>query len=120
MNQPVRARHFIALFAAYVVALQALLLPLSLGVGGTLGAGLCAAAQSVENSSLPAGDTSGCPCAAGCGMPCCIHALGGPPQTATVFVALQSAAAAPIIAPDHVIHISDRRQPQIPRAPPFA
>jgi hypothetical protein len=120
MNEPVRSRRLIAVIATYVVALQALLLPLSLAIGGTLDASLCAAAQTAANAPSPAGDTSGCPCAAGCGMPCCVHVLGGAPQTAIALAASPSTVAVPTTAPDRAVHISERRQPQNPRAPPPA
>jgi hypothetical protein len=120
MNQPVRSRRLIAVVAAYVVALQALLLPLSLPIGGMLDASLCAAAQTVANAPSPAGDTSGCPCAAGCGMPCCVHALGGPLQRAIALAVLPSTVAVLATAPGRAVHISERRQPQNPRAPPPA
>jgi hypothetical protein len=119
MTRPARARRFIALFAAYVVALQALLLPLSVAVGGTLATSLCADAQTFENQP-PASHPDGCPCAAGCGMQCCIHALSGPPQMTIVVVDLRAGLAPAAIGTDHAIWVPERRQPQIPRAPPAA
>jgi hypothetical protein len=109
----------IALAAAYVVALQALLLPLSIAAGGPFGSSLCAASTSVEGQPTPGSHDSGCPCAAGCGTQCCVQTLAGPPQFTfvpehTLTIAM---APAPLIAP--VILLADRR-PQIPRAPPAA
>ena len=75
MSRRSRTLRFIALFAAYVVALQALLLPLSVAVGGTLDLTPCAAATSAGSTQTPASHQTGCPCAAGCGMQCCVHAL---------------------------------------------
>jgi hypothetical protein len=76
MTESARSRGFIALIAAYAVALQTLLLPLSV-VAGAQSSGLCLSAAS---SGQPAGDHSGCPCAAGCGLHCCAQASALPPQ----------------------------------------
>ena len=54
------ARRSIALAAAYVVALQALLLPLGLA-GSALAGAHCAPGAPAQHQS------DGCPCAAGCG-----------------------------------------------------
>src|SRR5262249_4572539 len=67
MTESARSRGFIALFAAYAVALQALLLPLTVAAGAQ-NSGLCLSAASAGH---PTGDQSGCPCAAGCGLQCC-------------------------------------------------
>jgi hypothetical protein len=80
MSSPHRSTRLIALIAAYVVALQALLLPLAVVAGGVTNFGLCSAGASAADTQSPAGDQSGCPCAAGCGMQCCGHLLAGPPQ----------------------------------------
>jgi hypothetical protein len=109
----------IALAAAYVVALQALLLPLSIAAGGPFGSSLCAASASIEGQSAPGSHDSSCPCAAGCGTQCCVQTLAAPPQFtfAAVLSRVIAMAPAPAIAP--VIRLADRR-PQIPRAPPVA
>jgi hypothetical protein len=44
MTNSARSQGIIALFAAYVVALQALLLPLSVAAGPLAGSGLCVSA----------------------------------------------------------------------------
>jgi hypothetical protein len=119
MSEFFQSRRLVALAAAYVVALQALLLPLSVAAGGMFNFSLCTAATSVDGSSPPAGHDSGCPCAAGCGMQCCVHALAAPPPD-VVALDLTGAVAmipAPVITP--VIRLADR-SPQIPRAPPAA
>jgi hypothetical protein len=119
MSEFFQSRRLVALTAAYVVALQALLLPLSVAAGGTFNFSLCTAATSVDGSSPPAGHDSGCPCAAGCGMQCCVHALAAPPPD-VVALDLTGAVAmipAPVITP--VIRLADP-SPQIPRAPPAA
>jgi hypothetical protein len=116
MSKSVRPRRFIAVFAAYTVALQALLLPLSVAIGGPLGNTLCGA--SVEGSPSPVSHESGCPCAAGCGMQCCIHALGGPPEIAVAIAEMHVGAVAPAPYLAAVSQPNDRRGPQIPRAPP--
>src|SRR5664279_118193 len=79
------SRRIIALIAAYVVALQALLLPLSVAAGSPFESSLCAAAASVDHAPSPAGHDGGCPCAAGCGMQCCLQTFVSPPQTMVAF-----------------------------------
>ena len=117
MSKSVRSRRLIALAAAYVVALQALLLPLSMAAASPFASSLCAAAASDIGSHAPAGHDSGCPCAAGCGMQCCVQTLASPPPV-TVRPGLTRAiimTPAPAIEP--VIRLADR-SPQVPRAPP--
>jgi hypothetical protein len=119
MSQPRRSRPFIALAAAYVIALQALLLPLSVAVGGSPFFSLCSAGASVASSQSPAGHPTGCPCAAGCGMQCCAHALAGPPQA---LIALDLAQVGALLSPpalEPVIRLAVR-SPQLARAPPAA
>jgi len=117
MGKAVQSRRIIALAAAYVVALQALLLPLSVAAG-PFTANLCAVGTSVDGSPSPAGHDPGCPCAAGCGMQCCVQTLDRPPQIIAVKLGVTRAIAmtpAPTIVP--VIRMADR-SPQVPRAPP--
>lgn len=119
MSQPHRARPIIALVAAYVIALQVLLLPLSVAVGGAPFFSLCSAGTSVASSQSPAGHQDGCPCAGGCGMQCCVHTLAGPPQSVTIIgltqigLLLVPAVVEPVIRPA-------ARSPQVARAPPIA
>jgi hypothetical protein len=119
MSRTIRARHLIAVIAAYVVALQALLLPLSVAAGSPFATTLCAAAASDDGAPSPSNHDSGCPCAAGCGMQCCAQTFVGPAQitlapgvTRAVTMTL-----APVLEP--VVRMADRG-PQIPRAPPAA
>jgi hypothetical protein len=119
MSKPVRSRRIVALFAAYMVALQALLLPLSVAVGGPLGLSHCAATASVEGSPSPASHQTGLPCAAGCGMQCCSQALTGPPPIAIAVADMRASVMTPVPSIEPVIRPADRR-PQIPRAPPAA
>jgi hypothetical protein len=120
MSEPSRSRQIIALVAAYVVALQALLLPLSLAAGASPDFSLCSAATSVASpQSGPGHGSTGCPCAAGCGMQCCVHALAGPPQ-AIIVLALTSVGG---LAPPPAFAQVARpwlRSPQLARAPPAA
>jgi hypothetical protein len=82
MNRPYRPTRLLAIAAAYVIALQALLLPLSVAAGSPFIASLCAASASTDGAPAPAShNPSGCPCAAGCGMHCHFHALATPVQT---------------------------------------
>lgn len=118
MSESTRSRRVIALFAAYVVALQALLLPLSVAAG-PFKATLCAAAMSDDGSPTPAGHDSGCPCAAGCGTQCCVQTLAGPPVVAVMLDLTCAIAMAPAPAIEPIFRVADR-SPQIPRAPPAA
>ena len=113
MSQPKPARRVIALIAAYVVALQALLLPLSVAAGGPLQTSLC----SETSNGAPVKHDGGCPCAAGCGMQCHMPALAGPPQIAIADLPVRSVGmnAAPVFDP--VVRIADRG-PHSQRAPP--
>jgi hypothetical protein len=117
MSEPVRSRRIIALTAAYVVALQALLLPLSVAAGSALAGSVCA--SSAGQTQAPAGDDTGCPCAAGCGMQCFAQVLPASPQasTAVTRTLAHMMAAAPQLAPAERV---DFRHPQNPRAPPAA
>jgi hypothetical protein len=120
MRQPLRSRRIVALAAAYVVALQASLLPLSLAVGASPGTSLCSAATSAAGPQSGTGHGgSGCPCAAGCGMQCGIHALAGSPQAAIVLALTGAARLTPPPALTQVAR-SWLRSPQLARAPPAA
>ncbi len=119
MRQPRRSRPFFALAAAYVIALQALLLPLSVAVGGSTFFSLCSAGASVASSQSPADRQTGCPCAGGCGMQCCVHALAGPPQTLIALGIAQVGVLRPPAALEPVVR-SAMRSPQVARAPPAA
>lgn len=87
-------RRLMALFAAYVVALQVLLLPLTVAAGATFEPGLCNAGA--DGAPAPAGHDNGCGCAAGCGLHCCAQALAVPPQ-AVALVGPASVTAAPAL-----------------------
>jgi hypothetical protein len=111
-----RSRRIVALAAAYVIGLQALLLPLSVAAGGVL-VPLCSGQASVGNAQGPVGHDNGCPCAAGCGMQCGAHALAGPPQTVIAFGAFSAASLLPPPAIDAPPRLAVRN-PQLARAPP--
>ena len=66
-----------------MVALQALLLPLTIAAGATFEPHLCAAA-SADGAPPPVSHDSVCPCAAGCGMHCCAQVLAVPPQAVSL------------------------------------
>jgi hypothetical protein len=120
MIRRARFLRVVALLAAYVVALQALLLPLSVAVGDPIDLSLCAAATSVESSPAPVSPQTGCPCAAGCGMQCAIHALSGPPSIAVAIADIRAGATASAPGIYAVVRLAERQRPQIPRAPPAA
>jgi hypothetical protein len=119
MSKSLRCRHVIALAAAYVVALQALLLPLSVAAGSPFHSSLCAAAASTDSSRQPTGHDGGCPCAAGCGTQCCVQLLAVPPQVVIILAPTRVTAMTPPRAIEPVTRPADR-SPQIPRAPPAA
>ncbi|MGH6665146.1 MAG: hypothetical protein ACREB2_09640 [Pseudolabrys sp.] len=119
MSESTRPRRIVALAAAYVVALQALLLPLSIAAGGPFGASLCAATISVAGAPSPASRDSGCPCAAGCGTQCCVQTLADPPQVTFLPGLRRAISISPAQKMASVIRLADR-SPQVPRAPPAA
>lgn len=118
MRQPRRSRPLIALAAAYVIALEALLLPLSVAVGGAYPFSLCSAGASVAGSQSPVDHQSGCPCAAGCGMQCCVHVLAGPPQTPVALARIGVGTRMPIQALVPAARATIRG-PQVARGPPL-
>ena len=117
MSKSLRWRNIIALAAAYLVALQALLLPLSVAAGSPFHLSLCAAAAATDGAPQPVDHDGGCPCAAGCGTQCCVQSLAGPPQVAIRLASTRVTAMTPVRAIEPVIRPADR-SPQIPRAPP--
>ena len=119
MGEFFQSRRLVALAAAYVVALQALLLPLSVAAGSAFDSSLCIAATSVDGSPSPASHDTGCPCATGCGMQCCMQTLAGPPPVMVALSLTRAIAMPPAPAIEPVIRLADR-SPQVPRAPPAA
>jgi len=114
-SSPVRIS--VILIAAGVVALQALLLPLSVAAAGPLVTTLCTSAAQADSQKLV--NQCGCPCAGGCGTQCCAHALATP---APVIIGAAQAYAGAVVPEGRlagvVCPVSHR--PQIPRAPPLA
>ena len=117
MSHSLRSRRIVALVAAYVVALQALLLPLSVAPPPP-DASLCASASPASPHSGD-GHGTGCPCAAGCGTQCCGNAMVGPPPAIDV---LAPAAIAKLAPPRAIVSAArpHRHSPQLARAPPAA
>jgi hypothetical protein len=99
MVRTIFSRRLIALLAAYVVALQALLLPLTVAAGASFDPHLCAASASADGAPAPAGHDNGCGCAAGCGLHCCAQTLAIPPQqlSARIPVAVATSLAPPAL-----------------------
>jgi hypothetical protein len=79
MTESVHLRSILTVFAAHVIALQALLLPLSVAGALATGSGLCLSAAS-SRGGQPAHNQSGCVCGMGCGVQCCAQATLTPPQ----------------------------------------
>jgi hypothetical protein len=118
MSECFRPRRVCALILAYVVALQALLMPLSAVAGASLGNSLCVAA-SADNSKGSESNDRGYACGAVCGVTCCAPILDGPPSV-VIAVDLGSARpVAPVLAFTKPVQ-SGSKGPQIPRAPPLA
>ncbi len=115
MSKLVQPRRIVALVAVYVVALQALLLPLS--VEASLGSSICAASATIDGSQPPASHETSCPCAAGCGMQCCAQALIGPSQVVIVFGLTHAHAMTPAPTIEALVRPAEKG-PQVPRAPP--
>jgi hypothetical protein len=113
-------RRIIALAAAYVMGLQALLLPLSVAVGSLAAGTLCTSSGSANTPQGPAhrSDT-GCPCAAGCGMQCGLHAAAAPPQHVFSLASFGAAASLPP-PPVEQAPAPALRRPQLARGPPAA
>jgi len=107
----------VALIAAYLVALQGLLLPLSVAAGAPFASGLCA--TSAEGSHSPGSHETGCPCAAGCRMQCCAQALAGPASIGIALARPRSSVIALATAIEAVF-CPVSKGPQNPRAPPSA
>jgi hypothetical protein len=119
-----RARRFsgrrpIGLLAAYLVALQALLLPLSMLPAPAVAASLCLTDSSGSPAPHPAGQDRGCPCCAGCGTQCHVPMLaGGAPAAGSEPQVWLAAVLAPTLVaavPRPAAHSA-----QMPRAPPAA
>ena len=117
MSHPRQSRRIVALIAVYVVALQALLLPLSVAAGAP-DVSLCVSASSASPHSGD-GHATGCPCAAGCGAQCCVNAMAGPPPA----IVVPAPAAIAKLTPPRAIVSAARphlHSPQLARAPPAA
>ena len=119
MGDNFQSRRLLALLAAYVIALQALLLPLSVVAADPFATSLCTAVASADGSQPAASHDNSCPCAAGCGMQCCAHAFVAPAQIGFVVVEVYAWAQtlAPALEP---INRLAEQHPQIPRGPPAA
>lgn len=122
MRKLTPSRRLMALLAAYVVALQALVLPLTVAAGAAFDQGLCVSATSGGAPSparSPASHDSGCACAAGCGMQCHASALAGAPSIAFAAYPLRVSILAPAQPITAVVRPSGRT-PLVARAPPLA
>lgn len=111
----IRSR-IIALLAAYAVALQALLVPLSIAVAAPIGV-ICASG-SPNDTQQPAGHRTDAVCAVGCAMQC---SGGGPglSQTASTLALVPVASLFAAFRADAVIAPADFG-PHNPRGPPRA
>ncbi len=111
-----RSRRLIALLAAYVVALQGLLLPLTLVAYAAPESVLCTTTG--PETPQPAGHDTGCACAAGCGMQCGASTLAGPPAQALIAARTADAIVTVPLLSVRVAILSPDGTPHSPRAPP--
>ena len=111
------SRRLIGLCAAYLVALQALILPLSMPAAADYVGGLCITAPG--GGVPPAGRDHGCPCAAGCGMQCHVSVVAA---GAVAAIVSPQRAVAGVLVPQSLMASSAPvfRGPQMPRGPPAA
>ena len=116
MSRIVRTRRVVALTAAYVIALQALLLPLTVAAANPLTAADCTLARPGHG---PLTHQTGCPCAVGCLTHCCDGSLNVPVSPRAVPPTCISREVTHPYAFATVRRAADHR-PQIPRAPPAA
>lgn len=115
MRKSTDSHRGIALIAAYVVALQALLLPLSVASGVAVDTSICAEASSAAGSQAPVSHDTGCACAAGCGMQCCGQALADRPQIVIAIELTHGRAVTPPPAIGPNVRPAER-SPQVARA----
>ena len=117
MCESLLKRRMVVLAAAYVIVLQALLLPLAVAAGSPYTSIICKSLA--DNTQVPTHHESGCPCAAGCGLHCGTHVLAAAPPIMLAPALTQGYALLekPVLVP--VIRKGLRR-PQNPRAPPVA
>lgn len=120
-HRPLRflALRILALTAAYLVALQALLLPLTVAAGAAYDPSICVTVQAPDDAPAPSRHDTGCACAAGCGMQCSASMLGGSPPFLVARAATYGLVFAPAPAIEPVARPFDK-SPQNPRAPPAA
>ena len=119
MGKSVRPRRLIALAAAYVVALQALLLPLSVAAGGPFAGSLCASAVAADGSSRRWVTTKAAPAPPVAACSAARRRFAGPPQVVAAFGVARFVTLTPPPAFALVVRLT-ARSPQIPRAPPAA
>jgi hypothetical protein len=120
MSKPRLSRRLVASAAAYVIVLQALLLPLSVAVGSPLDGTLCASSASSAADQAAPGKQDPCGCAAGCGMPCCGQTLAAPPPNSTVPFPVFAAPAAGREPALVSVASPGPRQANLARGPPAA
>jgi hypothetical protein len=78
MKQRAPLRRIVALFGAYIIALQAMLIPLSVAAAAPFDNSICGAIAADPSEPARGHDSSGL-CAAGCAMHCCVQTLISPP-----------------------------------------
>lgn len=119
MQAPGLRRRLIGLFAAYLVALQALVLPLSMPPTAAISGSLCLTQRPGDPGRHPADHDHGCPCCAGCGMQCHAPALALAPPVPVL--AQQPRVVAVLLPPPPWMPPPPAfRAPQVPRGPPAA
>jgi len=118
MHAPGLRRRLIGLFAAYLVALQALVMPMAMPASPAFGGALCLSSHSGAPAQGPAGTDRACPACAGCGLQCQVAALAVVPPVPVL--APQPRVVAVLLPPPPRMPPPAFRTPQVPRGPPAA
>jgi len=110
-------RRLIALAAAYLIAAQAVLLPLSVAAASPMLTALCISSSDGTGHG-PSGSDNGCGCAAGCGMQCCAPAALDAPVANFQAPLTAAQVLTPVVAFVAGLRAEDRGWHR-PRAPPL-
>lgn len=111
-------RRVLTVAAAYVVALQLVLLPLTLALASPLAGPLCSQAAAYAGAPAdPLKADTGCACAAGCGMQCCASSASAAPSSAHAIDRNPLWTLTPVAVFGKAA-LAQARSPHNPRAPP--
>lgn len=119
MHAPGLRRRLIGLFAAYLVALQALVLPMAMPGPAAFAGSLCLSGHSGGPAQGHDGSGRACPACAGCGLQCEVVALAAVPPVPAVATQPRVVAVL-LLPPPRMPPPPAFRTPQVPRGPPAA